>query len=627
MTWFERWHSVAVRRFGILNLAAAALGVWLCVDASRTQISADWLGLFAPDDPVFREYLASGAVTAGSRNVYVRLSPAGAVETGLRDAVGRLATVFRVTPIPLVSGGGGRWIQVELRTAPPLSASERRAAIEQIRGVLLRADPGACLTGSDIILDEFSDSVMRDFVRTSIVALLLVAAVVLAFGRSRAVVLGFGYQLLGLLASLAVCRHAGVRMNMLSVALPCVLVGLGIDFVIHVVAASSHGGPSADGQYGLRAYARVVRPMFWGVVTTGLAFFSLCLAELPGLRAVGVLGGVSMVLMFVFVILLLPPAISRLGVGGQGSGAGRVLFSRATALSCRGRTGVALGIGVACLLLAVGIPSLRVEDRVENLYDPDMPALRLQSELTAASGVYPSVLFLSFESADAPRVLSALRRSVRGIVPLDVIARSGRTTVRFLSRANPFDGHVRAAISQELAAVVAENGGSSPLVTGDAVLCSHMNDLLVSGMLRVFAVVAGMLGIVLAIAFRRVRYIACPMAALGLGVVGVLGLLGLSGVRLSAYNLTLFPLFVGIGVDDCLYVCHMFAGGQTFRERPDVLQGVTLTTLTTLMGYGALVVARNLGFRAMGVTAMAGLSLTYLAAVFVLPAMLRAGAD
>lgn len=621
---FEWWHSVAVRRFGVLNVVAIALGAWLCADALHTEVSADWLDLFAAGDPVFKAYLTSGAATAGSQYVYVRMSGRDAPGGVPPDALRELDRVTEVLPVPLAVGDSdARWFRVGLQVEPPLSSVERRVVAGKVRDAVLLVDPAARFTGSDIVLDEFTHSVMSDFVRTSAVALILVAAVVVVFGRSVVVILGFGYQLLGLLASLVICRRIGVAMNMLSVALPCVLVGLGIDFVIHIVAASSGEHSTANSRQGLLAYVRVARPMFWGAVTTGIAFFSLCLAELPGLRAVGMLGGLSMLLMFASVSLLLPPAISRLGVGRRGTGDVSPFITRVIPSRPGVRRGVALGVGLACLLAAAYIPRVRVEDRVENLYDPDMPSLRLQGELAEASGVYPSLLFLSFESGNRPRILSELRDGVDGAVLAGVSTHSGRTTVAFLSRENPFDGRVRASLSERLASVVTNSGGVSPRVTGDAVLCSHMNDLIVDGMARAFVVVAGILALVLVVAFRRVRYVVGPLVALGLSAVGVLGLLGLFGVRLSAYNLTLFPLFVGIGVDDCLYVCHMSAGASSFRESPHVLRGVTLTTLTTLMGYGALILAGNLGFRAMGITALVGLSLTYLTAVFVLPALLR----
>ena len=52
---------------------------------------------------------------------------------------------------------------------------------------------------------------------------------------------------------------------------------------------------------------------------------------------------------------------------------------------------------------------------------------------------------------------------------------------------------------------------------------------------------------------------------------------------------------------------------------------ITLTTVTTLLGYGSLLIARNAGFQAMGATAVIGLALMYAGAVYLLPALLPVG--
>ena len=106
-------------------------------------------------------------------------------------------------------------------------------------------------------------------------------------------------------------------------------------------------------------------------------------------------------------------------------------------------------------------------------------------------------------------------------------------------------------------------------------------------------------------------------------VLATLGALGLFGISLSAYNLTLFPLFIGIGVDDCLYVAHAARRGRDLGDARHIVRGITLTTVTTLFAYGSLVYAKNYGFASMGKTAAIGLALTYLCALYVLPLFLR----
>ncbi|HYG68661.1 MAG TPA: MMPL family transporter, partial [Anaeromyxobacteraceae bacterium] len=116
------------------------------------------------------------------------------------------------------------------------------------------------------------------------------------------------------------------------------------------------------------------------------------------------------------------------------------------------------------------------------------------------------------------------------------------------------------------------------------------------------------------------------LAALGLGVVWFGGLMGAIGSRLNMLNFIALPITFGIGAD---YATNVFQRRRLDHERriADVVKttggAVTLCSLTTIIGYSSLLVARNHALVSFGVLADLGELACLGAALFALPALLR----
>jgi predicted RND superfamily exporter protein len=117
---------------------------------------------------------------------------------------------------------------------------------------------------------------------------------------------------------------------------------------------------------------------------------------------------------------------------------------------------------------------------------------------------------------------------------------------------------------------------------------------------------------------REVLLIALPMAV---GALLFAGVLGHSGLPFSLFTVPLLALFLGIGLDD-----HVYLG---FRLRDGVDLGaalaaagrpVILTTLTTVAGFAALCLSSFQGLREMGAMTVLGLLIFLATALLLLPA-------
>jgi predicted exporter len=94
-------------------------------------------------------------------------------------------------------------------------------------------------------------------------------------------------------------------------------------------------------------------------------------------------------------------------------------------------------------------------------------------------------------------------------------------------------------------------------------------------------------------------------------------------IRLSLYTIVLFPLFLGISVDDFIHILfHQLKNKEKLKSNSRLIQSITLTTITTVAGYGSLLIAANTGFRTMGLAAVIGLLVAFSCACYLLPILL-----
>lgn len=115
-----------------------------------------------------------------------------------------------------------------------------------------------------------------------------------------------------------------------------------------------------------------------------------------------------------------------------------------------------------------------------------------------------------------------------------------------------------------------------------------------------------------------------PVAVTSFCLLGVWGFLG---IPIDLITLVVFPILLGIGVDDGLHAVH-----GTRMEIPRSLaeavsvsgQAMTLTTLTTFLGFGSLMFSHIPGLRSGGALVASGVVVCLIATLVILPAWDRA---
>jgi uncharacterized protein len=130
--------------------------------------------------------------------------------------------------------------------------------------------------------------------------------------------------------------------------------------------------------------------------------------------------------------------------------------------------------------------------------------------------------------------------------------------------------------------------------------------------------------VLLLLDFRDIRYVLLAMLPLGAGMIQMFGLLGALGIPLNPANMIVLPLILGIGVDDGVHVVHDFRRQRgPYHMSPSTASSVLITSLTTMVGFGSLMIASHRGLQSLGRVLTIGVSCCLFTSIIMLPALLR----
>ncbi len=128
---------------------------------------------------------------------------------------------------------------------------------------------------------------------------------------------------------------------------------------------------------------------------------------------------------------------------------------------------------------------------------------------------------------------------------------------------------------------------------------------------------------VLYLDFRSIRHTILAILPLAAAMLQLFGLLGLLGVPLNPANMIVLPLILGIGIDDGVHVVHDFRRCRgRYLISPSTANAVLITSLTTMVGFGSLMIAGHRGLQSLGRVLTLGVTCCLFTSLVMLPALL-----
>lgn len=381
------------------------------------------------------------------------------------------------TPLDAWDALGAAWASDEetlvVLVAPQAATGEldpRSASVGALRravAALAPAHPGVevGLTGKPVLEVDEMRTYERDSARSSALALCLVTAlVVLALRRLVAPLLIGAGLLLAIVATLGLAAVWPGHLNLMAVVFVVIVIGLGVDFALHVVARfDEEVAAGLDVAAALeRALVHTGGGVVAGAVTTAAAFLVALLTDFKGLREFGAIAAMGVLACLVLMGTALPAAVvlldrrrARPSQGARGPRrVTRILgLLRVVEAATRRRPRVTLvAVALVTCAAAVSARQVRYEPNLLRLQDPTLPSVQLELRLMADQRL--SSWFLAWPTHDLEglaRVSSAVlaRPTVERVESVLTILPSPAETARRLPRARAVQARALAAAPRE----------------------------------------------------------------------------------------------------------------------------------------------------------------------------------
>ncbi len=323
------------------RVPAAAITIFIVAAAAwavpQLEVNPDQLFFFKDNDPVRvafdkTEELFGGATPLvgefafDAENLQESLSDAARATADL-EAMEGVRTVFSVASIAgsvspdqvagIISG------DVELPVGKMVADDGMRFILlpsefstNDLEDWLAYADSSETvivLTGMPVVWDEIARLVLNAQIVSLAVAYILVAAMLLvAYRKVRETLVALVPITLTLATMLGFIAISGIQLNLLTAVISSIVIGVGIDYAIHYVAAINIAKDGRDG-YVLRAIDKAGRPIVANALGIAVALSALWISPLKIHTQVSQIMWVAMITAAVTTLVVVPALLPREG--------------------------------------------------------------------------------------------------------------------------------------------------------------------------------------------------------------------------------------------------------------------------------------------------------------------------
>ena len=531
---------------------------------------------------------------------------------------------------------------------------------------------GTLIAGPHVQNARDTRALRKDIIRTSIASLFLVIVIVgIAFRHVAGMLILVPPLLAANVVTHSILQASMGAINMYTSMGSAVLFGLGIDFGIHLVSRYREelGQGLAPNEAVRSAWIKTGPPCLTAALTSTAAFLVFLVADFNGLRQLGLMLAIGVLLNLLMMVIILPVivtrmrlpslevreykfiSLSRLPMVGLPVLIVSIAFAvKATDLGFEYDLGAIRGDGQAWSELSpaeknnkeAGYPPvvLLVEDRTsqhnyfQRLVDSgELPHVRAVVSLDTVLPVDQKERLKALkklvqvanhpERDELPTLYSEILEQIGALdtslisaedLPegLSFLLGSSEPRVMLFLQGNMLDLREAYALSIELEPHF--NGAVSGFLVAASIYKTLSRDLPRVAALALISVL-----LILAFDLRNFRIIFIGSLSLLLGLVWTAGSLVVFDIRINIINVVALPMLLGIGIDVIVHLLHRLRTGDSVSMTIRTTgMAVFLSTVTTIFAFLSLALAGNRGLQSMGFVVLIGLSAVFLSALLTL---------
>jgi predicted RND superfamily exporter protein len=527
-------------------------------------------------------------------------------------------------------------------------------------------------TGGMMIIDYEGDKLaMGDFFLTVGITLILILLLLLFSFRSISLpVLAVIPLIVSIIWTTGIAFLLYDSLSMLSIAFAALILGLGVDFSIHLLTRFM--GEMEDHNEIITAFTHTFihtgKAVIIGCLTTVTAFFSLTFAEMEVLHQMGIVAGIGMLSTLVAVFTLLPAIVAlRIGPGTTKKMAEFRIFKKIGSGIQRYASVVAIGMILIAVAFAAKaqdaelnnnmydmmpkeIESYRLLDKVKEQFeynqdflvcmvDSEEELIRSVSAFQSMEEVLEVESILSYLPSNQEEKIEIIMHALvvhpefDHLIPIEPVEYSDLSISThwisddgmFLIKITPA-GELYSDTYQEM--LVEELRQITSTVTGDSIVFTTLIKTITDDIIRVSLLAVALIFGIVYIGFNRLNpiYAVLSLVPVSFGILGLLGTYRFFNADLNFFTIGMIPIIVGIGIDDGIHIIHRYLE-EGAHSIPRVIQltgkAIFLTTGTTVLAFSSFLISAHPSMRFLGRVPIIGISLCFVGAVLLLPALLR----
>jgi hypothetical protein len=163
-----------------------------------------------------------------------------------------------------------------------------------------------------------------------------------------------------------------------------------------------------------------------------------------------------------------------------------------------------------------------------------------------------------------------------------------------------------------------------PTVTGTPVQLLEYTTLLKNSFIEAAYYSLAAISLLILVHFRRISCLILALIPVGIGGLWMTGLMGKLSIPFNPANIMTLPLLVGIGVTNGIHILNRYAE----ENNPSILarstgKAVLVSGLTTIAGFGSLIIAKHRGIASLGMIMAVGVATCMFVGLTFLPALLN----
>jgi uncharacterized protein len=186
------------------------------------------------------------------------------------------------------------------------------------------------------------------------------------------------------------------------------------------------------------------------------------------------------------------------------------------------------------------------------------------------------------------------------------------------------DGRNSINFAEDLSDILLQNGKTYHAAS-TSIVASDMLKLMIHEAPRMISFTLTFIILIKLIIFRSIKWMVLALIPLAASFLWLFGFMDLAGWKLNFYNIVVLPTILGIGDDSGIHIVHRYieeGKGSIRKVLRSTGEHITVSSLTTMLGFAGLLFSTHPGMRSIGELAVAGIGLMLIASLLLLPALL-----